>query len=149
MSGDSADARESSPAQPDAQSEAETHPTASESSRASENEESDPATETVDKGKGIEETAQEAVAEEGEESAHTEASDHEEEIEPKNDVDTEGDEDEDEDEEDDEDEEPTLKYARLTQHLRTVYRNGDATSSFLVAGDKMVCPRSNANRNHL
>ena len=45
---------------------------------------------------------------------------------------------EDDDEEDDEDEEPRLKYARLTQHLGGVYRNGDATSSFLVAGDKMV-----------
>lgn len=38
----------------------------------------------------------------------------------------------------DEDEEPRLKYASLTQHLKTVYRNGDATSAFLVAGDKMV-----------
>ncbi len=33
---------------------------------------------------------------------------------------------------------PKLKYARLTQHLGGVYRNGDATSSFLVGGDKMV-----------
>lgn len=47
-------------------------------------------------------------------------------------------EDEDEDEED-EDEEPRLKYAYLTKHLGSVYRNGDATSTFLVAGDKMVC----------
>lgn len=45
----------------------------------------------------------------------------------------------DEDEEDDEDDEPKLKYARLTSHLGPVYRNGDATSAFLVAGDKMVC----------
>ena len=37
-----------------------------------------------------------------------------------------------------EDEEPKLKYARLTQHLGPVYRNGDATSAFLVGGDKMV-----------
>lgn len=44
----------------------------------------------------------------------------------------------DEDEDDDEDEEPRLKYARLTQNLSAVYRNGDATSAFLVAGDKMV-----------
>lgn len=50
------------------------------------------------------------------------------------------DEDDDEDEDDEEDEEPKLKYARLTQHLGRVYRNGDATSSFLVAGDKMVLP---------
>jgi vacuolar protein sorting-associated protein 41 len=49
-----------------------------------------------------------------------------------------GDEDEEEDEDEDEDEEPRLKYARLTQHLGGVYRNGDATSASLVAGDKMV-----------
>ena len=48
------------------------------------------------------------------------------------------DDEEDEDEDEDEDEEPKLKYARLTQHLGPVYRNGDATSSFLVGGDKMV-----------
>ncbi len=41
-------------------------------------------------------------------------------------------------EEEDEDEEPRLKYASLTKHLKAVYRNGDATSAFLVAGDKMV-----------
>ncbi len=41
------------------------------------------------------------------------------------------------DEEEDEDE-PKLKYARLTSHLAPVYRNGDATSCFMVAGDKMV-----------
>lgn len=40
--------------------------------------------------------------------------------------------------EDDEDDEPKLKYARMTSHLGAVYRNGDATSTFLVAGDKMV-----------
>ncbi|KAL2193237.1 hypothetical protein P885DRAFT_45838 [Corynascus similis CBS 632.67] len=54
-------------------------------------------------------------------------------------------EDEDEDEEDEEDEEPKLKYARLTQHLGPVYRNGDATSAFLVAGDKMVVGTHNGN----
>ena len=43
----------------------------------------------------------------------------------------------DEDEVDEEDE-PKLKYARLTSHLGPLYRNGDATSTFLVAGDKMV-----------
>lgn len=42
-------------------------------------------------------------------------------------------------EEDEEDEEPKLKYARLTSHLGAVYRNADATSTFMVAGDKMVC----------
>ena len=40
--------------------------------------------------------------------------------------------------EEEEDEEPRLKYASLTKHLNPVYRNGDATSTFLVAGDKMV-----------
>jgi hypothetical protein len=54
------------------------------------------------------------------------------------DDDEEEDEDDDNEEEEDEDEEPKLKYARLTQHLGPVYRNGDATSAFLVAGDKMV-----------
>lgn len=44
-----------------------------------------------------------------------------------------------EESEDGEDEEPKLKYARLTSYLGPVYRNGDATSTFLVAGDKMVC----------
>ena len=41
-------------------------------------------------------------------------------------------------EEEEEEEEPRLKYASLTKHLKQVYRNGDATSTFLVAGDKMV-----------
>lgn len=36
--------------------------------------------------------------------------------------------------------EPKLKYTRLTGSLAPVYRNGDATSTFLVAGDKMVGP---------
>lgn len=44
-----------------------------------------------------------------------------------------------EDEEEEEEEEPRLKYAPLTKHLNPVYRNGDATSSFFVAGDKLVC----------
>ena len=43
-----------------------------------------------------------------------------------------------EEDEDEDDEEPRLKYASLTRNLKHVYRNGDATSSFLVAGDKMV-----------
>lgn len=42
------------------------------------------------------------------------------------------------DEDDDADEEPKLKYTRVTSSLAPVYRNGDATSTFLVAGDKMV-----------
>ena len=41
-------------------------------------------------------------------------------------------------EEGEEDEEPRLKYASLTKNLNPIYRNGDATSAFLVAGDKMV-----------
>ena len=41
-------------------------------------------------------------------------------------------------EEEEEEDEPRLKYAPLTKHLKAVYRNGDATSAFLVAGDKMV-----------
>jgi hypothetical protein len=49
--------------------------------------------------------------------------------------------DDDEEEEEGEDEEPKLKYARLTAHLLSVYRNGDMTSAFLVAGDKMVSLR--------
>lgn len=44
-----------------------------------------------------------------------------------------------EEDDDEADEEPKLKYSRLTSSLGPVYRNGDATSSFLVAGDKMVC----------
>lgn len=41
-------------------------------------------------------------------------------------------------EEEEEDEEPRLKYATLTKGQGMVYRNGDAVSAFLVAGDKMV-----------
>lgn len=55
------------------------------------------------------------------------------------------DDDDDEDEEDEEDDEPKLKYARLTQHMSAVYRNGDATSAFLVAGDKMIVGTHNGN----
>jgi len=40
---------------------------------------------------------------------------------------------------DDSDDEPKLKHKRLTENLNTVYRNGDSTSSFMLAGDKMVC----------
>ena len=41
-------------------------------------------------------------------------------------------------EEEEEEEEPRLKYISLTKNLGPVYRNGDATSAFMVAGDKMV-----------
>ena len=45
----------------------------------------------------------------------------------------------DEDKEEEEEREPNLKYTRLTPNLAPVYRGGESTSSFLVAGDKMVC----------
>ena len=45
---------------------------------------------------------------------------------------------EDTEEEEEEEEEPRLKYAPLTRNLTSLYRNGDASSAFLVAGDKMV-----------
>ena len=52
---------------------------------------------------------------------------------------TEGEEEEEEEDEDEgQDDEPRLKYSRLTGSLGAVYRSGDSTSSFLVAGDKMV-----------
>lgn len=50
------------------------------------------------------------------------------------DKDSDGENEEDEDEE----EEPRLEYTSVTKKLSSVYRNGDATSAFLVAGDKMV-----------
>jgi hypothetical protein len=46
--------------------------------------------------------------------------------------------DEEDEDEDEEDEEPRLKYASLTKNLSLLYRNGDASSSFLAGGDKMV-----------
>ena len=71
-----------------------------------------------------------APTEDGQGSHNSDKEDHD---------DEDDDEDEDEDsEEDEDDEEPRLKYAYLTKHLGSVYRNGDATSSFLTAGDKMV-----------
>lgn len=50
----------------------------------------------------------------------------------------------DEDEEEEE-EEPRLKYANLTRNLTPLYRNGDATSTFLVSGDKMIVGTHNGN----
>ncbi|KAL4924295.1 CLH domain-containing protein [Aspergillus undulatus] len=51
-----------------------------------------------------------------------------------------------EDEYDDEEEdEPHLKYSYLTKQLGGVYRNGDATSTFLAAGDKMILGTHNGN----
>ncbi|KAH5195057.1 hypothetical protein HBH77_144890 [Parastagonospora nodorum] len=49
------------------------------------------------------------------------------------------------DDEDAEDEEPKLKYNRLTSNLLPLYRNGDATSTFVVAGDKMIVGTHNGN----
>ena len=45
---------------------------------------------------------------------------------------------EDEEEDDEDDDEPRLKYASLTKSQASIYRNGDATSAFMVTGDKMV-----------
>ena len=50
----------------------------------------------------------------------------------------ESDEEDDGDDEEEEEEEPRLEYASMTKKLTAIYRNGDATSTFLVAGDKMV-----------
>lgn len=47
-------------------------------------------------------------------------------------------EEDDSDDDDEEEGEPRLKYTRLTDTLGPVYRNGDATSAFTVAGDKLV-----------
>ncbi|KAL6149699.1 Vacuolar protein sorting-associated protein 41 [Exserohilum turcicum] len=49
------------------------------------------------------------------------------------------------DDDDDMDEEPKLKYSRLTRDLGPVYRNGDATATFVVAGDKMIVGTHNGN----
>jgi hypothetical protein len=44
----------------------------------------------------------------------------------------------DEEEDDGPEEEPKLKYHRLTDSIKSVYKSGDATSTFLVSGDKLV-----------
>lgn len=56
-----------------------------------------------------------------------------------NEEEAEEDDEEEENGSDGEDEEPRFKYANLTKKLGSLYRNGDATSSLLTAGDKMVC----------
>lgn len=58
----------------------------------------------------------------------------------------EDDDDDDEEEEEDEDEEPRFKYARLTQNMSGLYRNGDATSAFIVGGNKMVRSASDSHK---
>jgi hypothetical protein len=45
----------------------------------------------------------------------------------------------------DEEEEPRLKYATLTKSVSSLYRNGDASSAVLVAGDKMIVGTHNGN----
>jgi hypothetical protein len=50
---------------------------------------------------------------------------------------------------DSEEDEPHLKYDKLTASLASVYRNGDATSSLLVAGDKMILGTHNGNTHTL
>ena len=55
-----------------------------------------------------------------------------------NEEEAEEDDEEEENGSDGEDEEPRFKYANLTKNLGSLYRNGDATSSLLTAGDKMV-----------
>jgi hypothetical protein len=56
------------------------------------------------------------------------------------------------DEEDGPEDEPKLKYHRLTDSITSIYKGGDATSSFLVSGDKLVraisrfCPSTNMSR---
>ncbi|RFU34264.1 hypothetical protein B7463_g2040, partial [Scytalidium lignicola] len=61
------------------------------------------------------------------------------------DEDEEEEDDDDEEDEDEEEDEPKLKYAKMTGNLGPVYRNGDATSTFLVAGDKMCIGTHNGN----
>ncbi|KAI2631156.1 hypothetical protein GGS21DRAFT_523532 [Xylaria nigripes] len=80
---------------------------------------------------GIHSTEEEDEVEEGEEEEEDDDDDEE-------DEETEDDDGEDGEDEEEEEDEPRLKHARLTPHLGTVYRNGDSTSAFLVAGDKMI-----------
>ncbi|EGD98323.1 vacuolar assembly protein [Trichophyton tonsurans CBS 112818] len=55
------------------------------------------------------------------------------------------DDDEEDDEDDVEDEEPRLKYAPITPVLGPLYRNKDATSTFMTAGNKMIVGTHNGN----
>ncbi|RVD80736.1 uncharacterized protein DFL_008629 [Arthrobotrys flagrans] len=50
-----------------------------------------------------------------------------------------------EDDDEGEEEEPKLKYVRLTSSMGNVYRNGDATSAAIVAGDKLIIGTHNGN----
>ncbi|KMU79652.1 VPS41 protein [Coccidioides immitis RMSCC 3703] len=69
----------------------------------------------------------------------------EEEYDDDDDEEEEEEEDEEESDGEDEDEEPRLKYVSFTKSISPVYRNGDATSSFLVGGDKMIVGTHNGN----
>lgn len=87
----------------------------------------------------------------GSNDSHEPTSDIKEEDESQDDDQDEQDEDGEEDEDGDEDEdedEPKLKYSKLTGSLASVYRNGDATSASLLAGDKMVCTTPNSMPGH-
>ncbi|CAK7210169.1 Vacuolar protein sorting-associated protein 41 [Sporothrix bragantina] len=88
------------------------------------------------KGKAVEEEEEEEEEEDDDNDDEDGGDEEEEEDE---------DEDDEDDEDDEEDEEPRLKYARLTHNLGGLYRNGDATSAFLVSGDKMVVGTHNGN----
>ncbi|KAJ4255522.1 Vacuolar protein sorting-associated protein 41 [Fusarium torreyae] len=85
------------------------------------------------------------VGQDGDNKKEEEDDDDEEDGEEDDEEEDDDDEEDEDDDEDEEDEEPKLKYARLTQHLNSVYRNGDATSAFLVAGDKMIVGTHNGN----
>ncbi|TGJ84627.1 hypothetical protein E0Z10_g4139 [Xylaria hypoxylon] len=87
---------------------------------------------TVETGEGDGEVEEETEDEDEVDDGDDEGGDEE------DDEDEDEDEDEEEEEEEEDDDEPRLKHVRLTQHLGAVYRNGDSTSAFLVAGDKMV-----------
>ncbi|KAF4930161.1 Vacuolar protein sorting-associated protein 41-like protein [Colletotrichum viniferum] len=126
--------------------EAQTKPVVEDSGSESERDISSPSPEppgAAQKGKAPDVPEETTPADVAGQKAEKKAEVHEAEDDDEEDKDEDEDEDEDEDDDDDdddddEDEEPRLKYARLTQHLAPIYRNGDATSAFLVAGDKMI-----------
>ena len=78
--------------------------------------------------------------------AHSSADNHQThnttQLDPDTDEEEENDDDDDEEEEEGE---PKLKYAKLTGSLTNLYRNGDSTSTFTIAGDKMVVGTHNGN----
>ncbi|EMR69433.1 putative vacuolar assembly protein [Eutypa lata UCREL1] len=60
-------------------------------------------------------------------AADKEEDDDDDEVDDDDDDDDDDEEEDDDEDEEEDDDEPKLKYARLTQHLNPVYRNGDAT----------------------